>query len=130
MTKQDNFALEKAVLDHLDDMGSSLGLGYISVRSVESLEYIREHSKYSVGLMQKKRTWEKFQALVEEYGIHYSQIRIKSYPKEKLPELIDKTKVVVYFADTPDEWKQLSELKVYGILTNRPYPAASWQNIR
>ncbi len=127
---ENNFALEQAVLNHLDDYGSSLGLGYISVRSVESLEYIRDHSKYPVGLMQKKRSWGEFQGLVEEYGIRFSQIRIRSFPKEKIPGLIDKTKVVVYYADTPDEWQQLFDLGVYGILTNRPYPAASWKNLR
>lgn len=117
---EENFTLEQKILDTLDNHGTNLGKGYISVRTVESIEYIRDHSNYPVGMMQKKRTVEEFQEIAESYSVEFAQIRWKQYSEPQIQDLKRISKVVAFYADTPSEWDTLSSYHIYGVLTNKP----------
>ena len=117
---EENFVLEQKILDTLDNHGTNLGRGYISVRTAESMEYIRNHSNYPVGMMQKKRSIEEFQEIVESYSVEFAQIRWKQYSEPQIQDLKRISKVVAFYADTPSEWDTLSSYHIYGVLTNKP----------
>ncbi len=113
--------LEKRLLTHLERYNTDLGAGYISVRTVDSYQFLKENSSYPVGLMQKKRPPWEFIDLVREYGIEFSQIRWKTFDDEYWEMLKETdTKITCFYADTPEEWRSLCSRNVYGILTNYP----------
>ncbi|MCE7737190.1 MAG: hypothetical protein GPJ54_20045 [Candidatus Heimdallarchaeota archaeon] len=116
--------LERLILENLDDNRSHLGVGtgYISVRDEATLQWFRDNSsKYSVGLMQKKRTIEEFLTIVKDYTVEFSQIRWRNFTEKDFIELKETgTKTIVYYADSPKEWDYLITQKVNGILTNYP----------
>lgn len=120
---------ENRVLDHLHRFNADVGEGYISVRTIESLNFLRKHSDYPVGLMQKKRTPSEFISLVEENEIEYSQIRWKTFEDFHWDLLKETgTKITCFYADTESEWKFLMEKNPYGVLTNFPQDFRNFLN--
>lgn len=119
-----NRTLESKILDCLDDYCGSKGIGngYISVRDLATWQWFKDNSsKYSLGLMQKKRTFDEFYKIIEEYKIKYSQIRWRNFSDIEFVKLMGTgTRTMVFYADFPDEWDFLIKNKVDGILTNYP----------
>ena len=123
---EENFVLEQKILDTLDNHGTNLERGYISVRTLESLEYIKDHSNYPVGLMQKKRSVEEFQEIAESYSVEFAQIRWMKYSVTQIQNLKRISKVVAFYADEPSGWDTLSSYHIYGVLTNKPRSMAAY----
>ncbi|OLS18838.1 MAG: Glycerophosphoryl diester phosphodiesterase [Candidatus Heimdallarchaeota archaeon LC_2] len=121
---EENRTLERLMLDCLDDNTGKTGIGngYISARDVETLQWFKVNTnKYSLGLMQKKRSFDEFYKIIKENRIEYSQIRWRNYSEEEFIKLRNTgTKTMVYFADFPEEWDFLIKNNVDGILTNYP----------
>ncbi|MHA2097469.1 MAG: glycerophosphodiester phosphodiesterase [Candidatus Kariarchaeaceae archaeon] len=126
--------LERRILDNLDDerVNYGVGLGYISVRDEETFEWFNENtSKYSIGLMQKKRSVEEFLTLVKEYKIQFSQIRPAMYKEDDFTQLSKTgTKIIVFYADYPTEWDYFIRNNVSGILTNYPSLLSGYLKLR
>ena len=119
---ENNFNLERLILEELDNANRDLGAGYISVRSEESFEWITSNSsKYPVGLMQKKREIDEYHRILEDYGIHIAQIRWRNYTQSDIEELKGMgCKILAFYGDQPEDWDVLINLGVDGILTNYP----------
>ena len=119
---EDNFNLERLILEELDDVGRNLGNGYISVRSEESFEWITSNSsKYPVALMQKKRGIDEYHKILKAYGIKIAQIRWRNYSQTDINELKSiGCKIMAFYGDEQKEWDQLIDFGVDGIFTNYP----------
>ncbi len=118
---ENNFALEKKVLSLLEQYGTDLGAGYLSVRTIESYDFLKEHCDYPIGLMQKKRPPKEFISLVNDHQVEFSQIRWKTFNDADWQLLKDSgSKITAFFADNEEEWKFLMNMGIYGILTNYP----------
>ncbi len=114
--------LENKVLSILDEHRGPGELGYLSVRDVETYEYLYDHnSKYNVGLMQKKRSPEEFLEIVIEHEVMISQIRWKTYVYEDIAKLKAlNTLIIAFCGDTISDFEILTRWQVNGIITNYP----------
>jgi glycerophosphoryl diester phosphodiesterase len=120
--KSSEAKLIEAVLEILNVMNTSLGNGYISVRDVNTYNLCREiSSKYSIGLMQKRRTPLQTIEEVQKNEIKIVQIRWINWTSEEWKMIQDLDVIVTAFsADEKNEFKFLIDKQVDGILTNYP----------
>lgn len=123
-TVEENRTLERLILDCLDDNcgPEGIGEGYISVRDLETWEWFKSNtSKYRLGLMQKKRSFDEFYEIIKENKIEFSQCRWKKFTDDEFTKLRETgTKTTVFPADYPKEWVSLIKNRVDGIITNYP----------
>ncbi len=118
---EEDYGLERKVLEIMDECSAKLGNGYISVRSESSYAYLVSNSQYPVGLMQKKRTASEMNRIVEDYNIKFAQIRLNQYTAAEVEELKRfGAKITVFYGDRPSEWQTILGWNVYGIFTNYP----------
>lgn len=120
--KTDEKELIDSVFHILDNMNKNLGLGYISVRDIKTLNACREiSSKHKIGLMQKKRTPDETIEEIIRNEVEIIQIRWKNWKKEEWKKLESLDIIVTAFgADKEDEFEFLIQKNVDGILTNYP----------
>ncbi|MDH5404274.1 MAG: glycerophosphodiester phosphodiesterase family protein [Candidatus Heimdallarchaeota archaeon] len=113
--------LERKIIDLLDSY-NGIGNGYISVRDIPTYSWFIENtSKYTIGLMQKKRTPSEMLELVKLHKIKVSQIRWRNYGAIDYKKLKQTgSKIMAFYGDIPDDWDLLILNQVDGILTNYP----------
>ena len=125
--------LADLVLDVLDEKKKSLGLGYITVRDINSYNQIRDHSpNHRIGLMQKQNTPQEFIDLIENKGIEIVQIRWRNWSEKEWSSLLQKKIIVsAFFADDIKEYEFLISKNIDGILTNYPFKLTKFlENLR
>ena len=110
------------LLDNLDANRRTLGLGYISVRDIDTIQKINDvSSKHKIGLMQKKRTPEEFLMEIQRSKVGIGQIRWKNWEEKDWLLLRDAAfKITTCCADELEEFAFLCNKSVDGILTNYP----------
>lgn len=120
--------LVNLVTSILEDRNKSLGLGYISVRDIQTLNHVRNIStNYMIGLMQKNRTPEEMLSIIDSEKIDVAQIRWRNWTDENWKMLSDKKIVVTaFFADEMKDYSFLFSKGVDGILTNYPFKLAKF----
>jgi len=111
--------LESQVLELLDQY-AGLGNGYISVRDLQSYDWITNHSSYRVGLMQKHRSPAEFFEMVQDHGIPIIQIRSEGFGTDYQRLTTFPGEAYVYYGNTPEAWDFLRKQPIDGILTNYP----------
>ncbi len=118
--------LAQSVINILEERNKSLGLGYLSVRDIQTLNRVRDiSSNYMIGLMQKNKTPEEMLALIDSEGLDIVQIRWRNWTEENWNKLQEKEVVVtVFFADEMKDYSFLVSKQVDGILTNYPFKLA------
>lgn len=114
--------LIRSVFHTMKTLKAGLGIGYISVRDIESFEFCNEmSSKHKIGLMQKKRTPEETIDEIIRNEIEIIQIRWRNWKPEDWKKLEELEIIVTAFdANKREEFEFLTHKKVNGILTNYP----------
>ena len=120
--------LANKVISILEERNRSLGLGYLSVRDVQTLDQVRSiSSNYMTGLMQKNRSPEEMLAIIENEKVDIAQIRWRNWTEENWKVLSKKEIVVTaFFADEMKDYNFLVSKGVDGILTNYPFKLAKF----
>ncbi|MHA1954182.1 MAG: glycerophosphodiester phosphodiesterase [Candidatus Heimdallarchaeaceae archaeon] len=120
--KSNEVKLVESVFQILEIMKVSLGVGYISVRDIETYKTCKEiSSKHKIGLMQKKRTPTETIEEVVKNEVEIMQIRWENWKPEEWKLIKDLNVIVTAFcADERNEFEYLVDKKVDGILTNYP----------
>ncbi|NPD90069.1 MAG: hypothetical protein HGN29_15250 [Asgard group archaeon] len=120
--KSNKVKLLESVIQTLEVMNKSLGLGYISVRDIETYKTCKEiSSKHKIGLMQKKRTPKETIEEVVKNEIEIVQIRWKNWKPDEWKRIEDLDVIVTAFsADERSDFEFLVDKKIDGIHTNYP----------
>ncbi|MBY9001273.1 MAG: hypothetical protein KGD64_10185 [Candidatus Heimdallarchaeota archaeon] len=128
--KSSDFVLIEKLLEALDNNGKNLGLGYISVRDLDTyVEISKLSDKYPIGLMQKNRTPNEVLEEIGKYQIQIVQIRWKNWSEENWVELKQTSmKTTAFFADNDKDFEFLVKKEVNGILTNFPAKLKKYLN--
>ena len=110
------------VVNQLDDLNKELGIGYISVRDIETYKRAKEVTeKCKIGLMQKKRTPRETLDIISKEEIEILQIRWREWASEEWDVLLEAdTIITAFFADKTEDFQFLVSKKINGILTNYP----------
>jgi glycerophosphoryl diester phosphodiesterase len=120
--KSNEKELIDSVFQTLDIMNKNLGLGYISVKDINSLNLCREKSSdHKIGLMQKRRNPTEIIEEIIRNEVEIIQIRWREWTTEDWNRLEEVDVIVTAFgADIEEEFKFLAHKNVDGILTNYP----------
>lgn len=128
--KSSDFVLIEKLLEVLDNNSRNLGLGYISVRDLDTyVEISKLSDKYPICLMQKNRIPNEVLEEIGKYQIQIVQIRWKNWSEENWVELKQtSTKTTAFFADIDKDFEFLVKKEVNGIFTNFPAKLKQYLN--